>query len=162
MSLFAVALLSACQEEHTSPDPVPAALGATCKQDSDCASKHCDLCAFLRSPTCVEGCDSDEECGEGGICDSGWNLLCSENPTPRCVKGRCRDDAHCSPGERCHYEVFESLGTCKPRVDCGSAPTGLAPENAVCALTPSGSCEFASSSYTNIACCPVVGLERQT
>lgn len=84
----------------------------TCDEDSDCTEMAHGYCQFNHdwssgesyTSGCRYGCQSDDECGDGYLCDCG-------SPVGTCVSATCRTGADCEPNQACaRWEYSDGCG----------------------------------------------------
>ncbi len=85
-----------CQRSSDCPEPDPdcgnRTAGASCGQDSDCASGHCALTSDNSARVCVDECDAVGNCPSDYDCDKGMN-------PPLCIQQRSSCLLSIAPGQ---------------------------------------------------------------
>lgn len=92
--------------------------------------------------TCVVGCQSDDDCGDGQTCDGGS------------CRASCTGDADCEPGRVCNDASSTCVEGCRDETDC---PDDARCVDGYCAVACSGSdeCEVPGTECIgNVCVCP--------
>ena len=132
------------------PPPVPAELGSSCSQDSDCTACEPALGSICDQATCQPGCRNQYDCGAGFFCDAqdGGLPQCSKayytGASTTQVSGKldssCQTDSDCNGGQ---------TGTgvyCQPTSD-GDGGIEQLPDGGLV-----GSCAAGCNLVDNLAC----------
>lgn len=103
-------------EEFCGPTDIPerdaCQLGCRTEPDNCLGDSLCNPI----TRTCTEvGCESDEICGQGEICDLELD--------PSTCRAGCRDDGSCNPGQRCDEDTAQC--TCVGNEDCAGVQVCL-------------------------------------
>jgi hypothetical protein len=102
-----------CEEGYTHRDTVEVCVsllprenytcgggGSACSTDDDCSSLTNGHCSSnptsMGACSCFEGCTSDADCGNSGVCQCR-----SDVGVGRCASANCHTDADCDPGFLC-------------------------------------------------------------
>jgi hypothetical protein len=111
-----------CKSLLPRPERTPSRLADECWYDADCALQPHGYCAY---GSCMYGCVSDSECGDG-ICYCG-------DPVGKCVAALCHSNADCSGGYPC-YSANPSGGFACQRADGHCTNDGQCSLQAFCSF----------------------------
>lgn len=85
----------------------------SCDEDSDCTEMAHGYCEYNHTQSsgeyyyssCRYGCQTDDECGDGYVCECG-------QPVGSCVSASCKSGADCAPDQACaRWEFYDGCGS---------------------------------------------------
>ncbi|MES2639927.1 MAG: hypothetical protein V4850_10610 [Myxococcota bacterium] len=115
-------LLGCPSEEAECSEDVACPFGSVCEagvcEAQSCAtSMQCGIEQYCSDSTCVDGCETDDDCRFGDLCDEET----SECAAAECVDTRldCGFGEFCNPGGECYQAGGYFCAACEDDGDCG-------------------------------------------
>ncbi|MDP2314545.1 MAG: hypothetical protein Q8P41_16705 [Pseudomonadota bacterium] len=121
--VFLLMMLLGCpQETAECSEDVPCPFGSVCVagecESHSCATSfQCGLNQHCENSSCVDGCETHDDCGFGDLCDA---------ETQECVAAECTDTKldcgfgeFCNPGGECYQAGGYYCAPCEDDGDCG-------------------------------------------
>jgi hypothetical protein len=128
MRILTLLLLLGCPSKKTECDEDnPCAFGSVCVEGvceaQSCAtSSQCGIEQYCKDHSCVDGCQTDDDCKFGDLCDAAAG---------ECVSATCTDThldcgfgEFCSPAGECYDANGYYCAPCSDDGDCGGSESG--------------------------------------